>query len=61
MPKFTLVIYRAPEAYTNQWNDFTGVDWTQMMRGNFSTPEEACDRARDILPHGAPFSVLEVS
>jgi hypothetical protein len=56
--KFTLAVQRTIPAFTNQWNDFSGLDWQSMTRGEFATEQSACEWARDHLIHGAPFQVL---
>jgi hypothetical protein len=55
-PYYTLVIYRTVAAFTNEWNACPP-GWTSQTRGNFPTEQAALERAREILPHGAPFSV----
>jgi len=57
---YTITCHRAPPAFTNEWNDFTGCDWLTQTRGCFPTELAACERAREILPHGAPFTILFV-
>jgi len=58
--RYTLLVYRAPERFTNEWNNFSGIDWEVMTRGNFATRDEAFGWARDLLPPGAPFNVSPV-
>jgi hypothetical protein len=55
--RYVLVVFRAPDKYTNEWNNFSGVTWDTMVRGGFPTWEAACEWARAKLPHGAPFHV----
>lgn len=60
-PYFTLVIHRTAPAFTNEWNNFSGCDWQTMTRGNFPTELAACERAREMLPHGAPFTIRRIT
>lgn len=53
---YTLVLFKTVPAFTNQWNECP-VGWTSMTRGTFPTEQAACERAREILPHGAPFAI----
>ena len=57
---YTLVIYRAVPAFTNQWNECPP-GWTSQTRGCFKSELEACERAREMLPHGAPFTIRFVA
>ena len=57
---FTIVCARATAAFTNEWNNFSGCDWTTQTRGCFATEQAACEWARDHLIHGAPFTILYV-
>jgi hypothetical protein len=55
--KYTLLVHRAPYESTNEWNNFSGIDWEVMTRGIFTTRNEACAWAREHLLPGAPFTV----
>lgn len=67
---WTVMLYRAPHWATNEWNDFKGVDWPSMVRGNFVDTnddgiaitgyERACLWASMHLRSGAPFTITEV-
>lgn len=60
-PHYTLVCPRAPAAFTNEWNNLSGVDWSSQVRGAFESQVSACEWARDHLIHGAPFTIKYVS
>lgn len=61
MSVFTLVLYPTVPAFTNEWNDFRNLPgWASQVRGNFPTEQAACERAREMLPHGAPFTIKAI-
>jgi hypothetical protein len=57
---YTLVLFRTVPAFTNEWNACPA-GWDSQTRGNFPTEQAACERAREMLPHGAPFQVRYVA
>lgn len=59
-PYYTITIYPASPELTNQWNTIP-VGWVSMERGSFPSSQAATDRAGEILPKGAPFTVRLVT
>ncbi len=62
-PYYTIVIFRANASATNIWNDFRGLDFESMTRGNFETEKLANERAREMFldVDGALFEIQLIS
>lgn len=57
-PYYTVVCYPTVPEFTNEWNNFKGIEsWPSQVRGAFKTQKECCEWARAKLPHGAPFTI----